>query len=257
MPGPFPGMDPWLEHPALFPNLHQRLITYASDALQALLGQRYFVSIGERVFIEQLATPRTSYYPDVHIVAQGRRGGGTAASLLEADEPTVLELESHERREVFLEIQDAATGAGVVTVIEVLSPSNKQTGRGREMYLEKQAHVLTSTASLVEIDLLRTGEPTVAVPPGSLGAEPYRVVVSPARDRSRREVYAFGLRQRLPQVAIPLRGEDATVLALQPLLDQAYERGAYQLKAAYDQPAQPRLSPADQAWARAQLQAQA
>ena len=67
---PFPGMDPWLEHPAWWPNVHQSLITYSRDALQHVVGDRYFVSIGERVYVE---TSDHSYYPDVSIVEQ-RRG---------------------------------------------------------------------------------------------------------------------------------------------------------------------------------------
>lgn len=252
MPSPFPGMDPWLEHPALFPNLHQRLITYACDALQRGVGDRYFVSIGERVYIEE-PEPR-SFYPDVHIVE--RRHGRDAQLAAEADEPRVLLLEPIERREVYLELQDVTTGGTVVTVIEVLSPSNKQTGRGRELYLQKQANVLESTASLVEIDLLRAGEPTVAIPPGSLGAKPYRVVVSPARNRRRREIYAVGMRERLPRVAVPLRERDEpAVLDLQSVLAEAYDKGALHLKIDYTTPPVPPLPAADEAWASEQLAA--
>ncbi|WP_448541793.1 DUF4058 family protein [Roseiflexus sp.] len=34
MPGPLPGMDPCLERRDLWPDVHQRLITYSADALQ-------------------------------------------------------------------------------------------------------------------------------------------------------------------------------------------------------------------------------
>ena len=33
MPSPFPGMDPYLENPVLFPDLHDRMIAYLSEAL--------------------------------------------------------------------------------------------------------------------------------------------------------------------------------------------------------------------------------
>ncbi len=49
MPCPLPGMDPWLEHPARWPNVHQRFITYAGDLLGAQVGAGFFVAIGERV----------------------------------------------------------------------------------------------------------------------------------------------------------------------------------------------------------------
>jgi hypothetical protein len=35
---PFPGMDPWLEHPALWPDVHNRLIDDAVRARGILAG---------------------------------------------------------------------------------------------------------------------------------------------------------------------------------------------------------------------------
>ena len=68
-------------------------------------------------------------------------------------------------REIFLTLRDRASNE-VVTVIEVLSPSNKRPGSdGRKEYLEKRNQVLMSTAHLIELDLLRGGERL----PASLG----------------------------------------------------------------------------------------
>ena len=76
--------------------------------------------------------------------------------------PFVLEVEDVERREVYLEIVDRYRDERVVTVIEILSPTNKSLGAGREAYLEKQEATLRSEAHLVEIDVLRTGSATVS-----------------------------------------------------------------------------------------------
>ncbi|NEO03945.1 MAG: DUF4058 family protein, partial [Moorea sp. SIO3I7] len=32
-PSPFPGMDPYVEHPSAWPNVHHRLITAIADSL--------------------------------------------------------------------------------------------------------------------------------------------------------------------------------------------------------------------------------
>lgn len=37
MPSPFPGMDPFLEHPAISAGLHQWLVTQIAMALDAVL----------------------------------------------------------------------------------------------------------------------------------------------------------------------------------------------------------------------------
>lgn len=52
MPSPFPGMDPWLEHPDVFPDVHDRLVTYISDALNERLPSPYFANTATRVWVE-------------------------------------------------------------------------------------------------------------------------------------------------------------------------------------------------------------
>jgi len=249
MASPFPGMDPFLEEPGLWPNVHQSLITYARDQLQGQVGARYFVAIGERVYVEE---PGRSLYPDVHVVEASAPGSGRAAPAPAADEPTVILLEEVERREVFLEIQDAASGHRVVTVLEVLSPANKSPGRGRELYLRKQEEVLASEAHLVEVDLLRAGAPTVSLPERFARSSDYRVAVSRSGDRRRRELYGFGLRDPLPRARIPLLADDDdAVLDLGQVLAEAYARGAYARRVRYDGPLPPPpLSPDDMAWVR-------
>ena len=57
-------------------------------------------------------------------------------------------------RQGYLEIRDVATSE-VVTVMEVLSPTNKRPGEGQRTYEAKRQTVLASPTNLVEIDLLR------------------------------------------------------------------------------------------------------
>ena len=44
----FPGMDPWLEHPAIRPDLHNSLIAATRDAITVRLPQRDHVALVER-----------------------------------------------------------------------------------------------------------------------------------------------------------------------------------------------------------------
>jgi Protein of unknown function (DUF4058) len=168
MPSPFPDMDPYLEHPALWPGVHQGLITYMQAALNTLLPPHYLADIGERLYVVQ---PESSIYPDVVVIehpsdlplaAQGATStSGTAVS----DPPWVLTLYPVEMREVFIEILTIGDESRVVTVIEVLSPSNKTTGTpSRDLYLTKQKELLRSQTHLIELDFLHSGEHTVAPP---------------------------------------------------------------------------------------------
>ncbi|MCO5171491.1 MAG: DUF4058 family protein [Planctomycetes bacterium] len=247
MPSPLPGMDPWLEHPARWPNVHQRLVTYAGDHLGAQVGEGFYVAIGERVYVE---APSCTLYPDVSVIeapAPPPRSGSAAV----ADAPTVVRLRPVERREPYLELRTADADERVVTVIEVLSPANKRPGAGRELYLRKQAEVLASDASLVEVDLLRTGEPTVALPAELAEDAPYRVVVSRASDREARELYSVGLRGRLPRVGVPLLpGVADVVLDLGAVLTEVYDRGGFGRRLDYASEPVPPLGSDDLAWTR-------
>lgn len=71
MPSPFPGPDPYLEQPALWPAVHQRLITYLADELNGLLPPRYVANIGERVCVGE-AGPREVFVEVLALAEHGR-----------------------------------------------------------------------------------------------------------------------------------------------------------------------------------------
>ncbi len=236
MPGPFPGMDPYLEAPEHWPDVHQRLITYIADALQPRIRPRYLARMGERVYV--LPTPHVMY-PDVLIMHPPLHEAGVAyldwvvqvaEEPASVDKPVVLTLEPVEHREPFIEIV-AADGGDVVTVIEVLSPANKAPGEGYRQYRRKQQELLASAVSLVEIDLLSQGLWTIALEEelrGLLPSHRYRVNVRRAAQPDRREVYPIPLAQRLPRVALPLREPDADVTVdLSAIFAQCYDNGGY------------------------------
>src|SRR5688500_10610589 len=107
-----------------------------------------------------------------------------------------------ERRETFLVIRERET-MEIVTVIETLSPANKRASSdGREQYLAKREEILRSRTNLVEIDLLRGGKrlPAQGMPTGD-----YYALVSRGHKRPRTDVYAWSIRQPLPEIPIPLK----------------------------------------------------
>lgn len=253
MPSPFPGMDPYLEDPAIWPDFHLRLITYIADALQPEIRPRYHAHIGERLYVVR---PPRSIYPDAFITRRKPArvpAGHASEATLEPDTPVLIPLPPEEIREVYIEIIDVAHDGQVVTVIEVLSPANKTPGEDHERYHRKQEEVLSSETNLVEIDLLRAGEHTIAVPAHYLiPHQPWRYLVSIIRagQRDQAEVYPITLRQRLPRIAIPLAEPDPdTVLDLQAVFEQCYENAAYADIIDYTADPQVPLTPEDAGWA--------
>lgn len=50
MPSPFPGMNPYLENPELWPEVHSWLIVAIADVLGSEVRPKYRVAIGKRVY---------------------------------------------------------------------------------------------------------------------------------------------------------------------------------------------------------------
>ncbi len=263
MPSPFPGMDPYLEESRRWTDVHQGLITYIRDALQPCVRPRYHARMGERIYI--LHPPR-AIAPDVFLIGRpqpdvgGRRvrepavtyavPGVAADMLAEADVPVLLRLPPVEVREPFVEV---IHGDGeVVTVIEVLSPANKEPGEGHRQYRRKQEQLLNSAVHLIEIDLLSTGLPTIAIPPVErLFLPPHRYLVSVRRgpDPDSFEVYPIPLQRRLPRIRVPLRAPDPdVVLDLQAVFERCYDNGGYADLVDYRQPPPVELSVEETAW---------
>ena len=213
MPSPFPGMDPYLELPSLFPGLHDSMITYLREALQSRLPPPYYAEIGDRLWVE---VSQRLIGPDVNILrpsslptqasSERESNGGVAVAAAVATKPVVIRVPHDEYREPFLQILSRMDEERVVTTLEVLSPANKTAGsQGRELYLRKQREVLDSQTHLVEIDLLRTGEHTTAVPRDlaqkKAGPFEYHVCVHPFDKFEDYYVYAIRLPERLPEIA--------------------------------------------------------
>ncbi len=262
MPSPFPGMDPWLEQH--WGDVHTSIVTYCRDHIQRSLPRDLRARVEERVYLEDEDWSKArQIIPDVHVVeyphAGPRRAEDGGVATLVPTEPIVMVLEEEPVTERFIEIRDFSSGGRLVTVIEVLSVTNKETGRGRELYLKKRDELDAAGVHLVEIDLLRQGEPVEIYPRASFrgGDTPYFITVYRQQTvTSRRhefrqvrcEMYPATFQTRLPVIRIPLRpGDEDVLLDIQQLVNDAYDRGGYDILD-YSQPPKPPLREVDAAW---------
>src|SRR5262245_21471087 len=214
MRSPFPGMDPWLEIPTLWLDVHNSLITAIRDDLASRVAPKYRVGVEQHTYLSvrdvrsfigrpDIVISRTKSRKRVGRPTVSSRATGTGAGVLKLDVEVPIQ---DPVEEWYLEIRIAETGK-LVTVIEVLSPTNKSTGPGRRKYLRKRARVLDSRMSLVEIDLLRGGKPMPLSSPETVEGD-YRILVSSGRTRPRAELYVFDVRQAIPAISIPLLAND-------------------------------------------------
>ncbi len=261
MKSPFPGMDPYLEDPALWPGLHDKLIYNLVETLNGVLPDDYVADMQHRLYV---AYRHAQIVPDVLTTTDRDRIREPAiraatAVLSRTDTPAILVAPPEEVSESFVEIRHLAAPKRVVTVIEILSHSNKTPGsEGRASYLLKQRDVLSSDVHLLEVDLLRKGEHTLAAPFSSIVAEfgtwDYLVSVCRSPDRWRHELHLRTVRQSLPCIAVPLANADPDVrMDLQDVFTRCYAAGAYRRQVDYRRTPYFALNEADAKWAETLL----
>lgn len=246
---PFPGMDPYLEHPTLWADVHDSLLAAIRDELVPLLAPKYYVALQRHAYL-LLAGNRTYLgKPDVAVgMSVGSHGAWSPAPVV--SDAGVLEVEVPIEAEVdenYLEVREVQTGK-LITVIEVLSSLNKSLPEGREEYLEKRNRILRTRTSLVEIDLLRSGSPMTVF--GTNVITHYRILVSPGWRRPRAHLYAFNVRDPIPAFPLPLLPKDEQPLVqLNAILHNLYRRARFDLRLDYSAPPTPPLTPEDAKWA--------
>ena len=255
MPSPFPGMNPYLEHPVFWSSFHTRLLVAIADALAPDLRPKYYIEVETRTY-QELDEPDDVLVgvPDAAVLSSN--GSTSARESLQTDVGITLTQPRPQSitlpmpivvRERYLEVRELISDA-VITVIEVLSPKNKQKGKGREAYERKRGRILGSLSHLIEIDLLRGNLPMTML--GRVQPTDYRIVVSRSVQRPKAELYGFNLQERIPKVPLPLKLDDKDLLVdLQTIVDGVCERADYNERIDYRQPVPPpKLSEAAQQW---------
>ncbi|MFN0053138.1 MAG: DUF4058 family protein [Planctomycetales bacterium] len=252
MPSPFPGMNPYLEQDDAWHDFHERFMPAAAAALSPQVDPRYIVKIDEHVYVHELGSENRQLVgrADVAVTRGAEAPGFAATSVLDAPAHVLLPEVDIERHS-FVEIRDRRSRQ-LVTIIELLSPANKQRGPDREQYLRKREELLAGPVHVIEIDLLRGGQ---RMPMQPLPASDYCVLVSRREERPSAGIWPVLLPARLPEIPVPLSSPDTDArLDLQELLHGIYDAARYG-SYIYDGAPDPPLLPAQQAWAENLLNA--
>jgi hypothetical protein len=247
---PFPGMDPYLEAPTIWPDVHTSLISIFREQLTPLLAPKYLAELETQVVIDRLDDEPQIVLPDVNGTTPEVPADAASAVAVAASVPVRLRVPLDiPTRLISLHLRQRETQR-LVAVIERLSPVNKRRGKGRDEYLEKRRALLSSPVHVIEIDLLRSYPRMPFDDP--LPPTHYLVMVCNASERPDSSVWLMSVRQPLPTIPIPLLAPDPPVpLDIGQALRTAYERARYDLRVDYRKPPVPSLSPADAIWAEA------
>jgi hypothetical protein len=139
---PFPGMDPYIEASGLWGDFQGALIHEIARALAPVLPEHYLVRTEERSYVvlaETEGKESRSFLPDVGVTTSrslppSSSGGGVTTAPEMTTDTEVVTLRAFiedQHRESFIEIYEAEPEQRLVTCVELLSPSNKQSGAAR------------------------------------------------------------------------------------------------------------------------------
>ncbi|KYC35044.1 hypothetical protein WA1_09925 [Scytonema hofmannii PCC 7110] len=254
MPSPFPGMKPYLEQSAFWSSFHTRLLVAIADTVAPQLRPKYYIEVETRTYQDSESDEVLVGVPDATVLksssshpAREKLQSETGLTLTQKRPQSIALPMPITVKERYLEVREIGSDT-VITVIEVLSPKNKQKGSGRTAYEKKRGRVLGSLSHLIEIDLLRAHSPMTML--GKVQPTDYRIVVSRSPQRPKADLYGFNLPEPIPSFPLPLSLSDEELsVDLQPIVDGVCERAGYNDRIDYSQPVPPpKLSQANQQW---------
>lgn len=260
----FPGMDPYLEDPAIWRGFHHGLAEEIRSRLNMDLSDKYYADVDVHTTFEEVHVGKAKpIIPDVAIVAQPYNVPMGSAAPVAVAEPAeviapvrrVVHISPVTLRAVHIYITETNE---LITSIELLSPYNKR-GEGLAEYRRKRSTLLASNVHLVEIDLLRGGQRVgseVQGPP--FDEADYILLVHRGFESNPgvwSDIWPVTLDKPLPTLPIPLEPPDADVwLDMNAVVRTVYERAAYSRRIDYRQPAPPpALRPVMTQWLEAYL----
>ena len=257
MPSPFPGMNPYLEHPELFPGFHHWLIIEIARLISPLLRPKYRVAVEVRMYEINTTNSLIIGIPDISVINRKSNTQPIQANTAVADpvsQPQRVKIPMPVSiREGYLEIREVETDI-LVTTVEILSPTNKR-GKGRQQYEEKRGQILATRTNLVEIDLLRSGKP-MPLAEDAISTH-YRILICRGDNRPYADLYAFNVQDIIPSFPLPLRSTDTEpMINLYTLLNYIYDISGYDLVINYNKQPIPNLIKENAVWADTLLRRQ-
>ncbi len=248
MKTPFPGMDPYLEHRALWPDVYTHLIATLADTLTSLIAPDYDVKVESRTYIGEQNNTQHARRPGKHALAPV--GSLPLPTTFQSSATTVMEIDvliGEKFSQRYLAIYNTRTDE-LITAIELLSPDHKSDPQEQAAYLSRRERWVLASTNFVEIDLLRAGEP---MPIRQTVESDYRILVNRGWKRNKASLYAFNLPAAIPAFPLPLQRHEAEpLIPLNDVVHDLYSRARFDLRIDYSELPPPPLTEEQVRWVR-------
>jgi hypothetical protein len=250
MLSPFPGINPFLEHKLFWSDFHQSFLKEIKTRLVKLVGPKYYVQLDNQIYLHELSAKERGFIgrSDLGLSTSQPATTGPLRGVIPA--PLHVPVPAVDVEKIyFLVVRDLETQR-LVTVVELLSHTNKYSGPDRDMYLGKRKNLISGSVNFVELDLLRGG-PHMPIP--GLPSCDYCILVRRAMDGPVAGLWPFSMRDPLPTIPIPLLSPDEDLsIDLQEIFHLVFDEGGY-APLLYEFPVQPALTPTDASWVQSLL----
>lgn len=256
---PFSGINPLLNEIFLtdtgWKAFHNLFLGECYKAIQArLINTAYIADLEDTLKIQQLGEVFQRYYPDLLISTKDfsdvpDTNRSTAPQGITMTIPDVLTFVDNEPEPMMLVI--SKTGGDPITVIELLSPSNKLPFRDYYHYRNKREMILAAGIAFVEFDFIHNQSPTLRYADYSKsekGAFPFHVTVlipTPNIEIGMAQAFHFGIFDSLPTVSIPLLNSDVVTLDLDAIYQKLFVDAFFALRIQSKQPSLATYHPDD------------
>lgn len=215
--GPFPGqIDPWAEQGWFFHQIHGGMISELLKQIQDPLMDRELIAAREASLQIGEATQ-----PDVIISLAHERppkrilSYPVLAEQLLLDPGIAIELPEPELDAIYITDQ---VGGRIITIIEIISPSNKADAKDEGRYMQRRdTLVYDRGVHVVEVDLTRSIKRLLRSQ--ETRNYPYHIAIHMPYERTR--MIGIDWASPIPTFALPLR-DDGIPVAMQPFYATAY-----------------------------------
>jgi hypothetical protein len=158
-----------------------------------------------------------------------------------------------QHKEDFIEIRQKSDRK-LITLIDIVSPTNKMRKEGRDSYLETRKAAQSCKASIVEIDLVLQGQPMLEYSRDGLPEWDYAITVERSTQPGRFEIYTTTMRKRLPRFKIPLASDDRDLVHdLQQTFGKCFDESNFGAKIDYKRDPALKLDDDDRKWIAEEL----
>lgn len=218
--GPFPNrVDPWAEVGRYFHQIHLGMIGSLLSQIQILLlPLGYEAGRETSLFILEGREPDLYIKHEQTLQTSTNWDYRTAAEAIRAEAGVAVEISLPEQDAIH--VRDIETGK-LITVVEIVSPSNKTSQPDIEAYRSRRDNVIRQGVNVVEIDATRSVKRLLQ--DVLTRAYAYHVAVYLPGQTGR--LIGINYAEPLKRVALPLRGE-VIPMELQDAYDAAYRQAS-------------------------------